>query len=209
MANLNKDDANSFLLRVGHRLTSKHDLMSRYASRIENLFAHFHSVGAHGHSSALQNIVLGLTSTLPPNLLERSPLQLDGQLIASRARTPGIRSRQISAFLRSSRPKYRWLSRGIGIGANRIAIGEGQPWYLTVNSFQWYDGITWMRALHQGWSRHPPGAFDAYLGTRQTTVTRLMASSLGDGFADFLLGIPSASSLALQTERPCRFRRTQ
>jgi hypothetical protein len=36
VANLSsRDDADSFLMRVDHRLTNKHDLMSRYAPRIE------------------------------------------------------------------------------------------------------------------------------------------------------------------------------
>ncbi len=50
---------------------------------------------------------------------------------------------------------------------------------------------------------------DAYLGTRQNNTYTFSGRFTGDGFADFLLGIPSIMSLALKPNDLARFRRTQ
>jgi outer membrane receptor protein involved in Fe transport len=50
---------------------------------------------------------------------------------------------------------------------------------------------------------------DAFLATRQNNSYTFNGQFSRDGFADFLLGIPSSSSLALKPNDPARFRRTQ
>ena len=90
-------------------------------------------------------------------------------------------------------------------------MAKRNPWFLTVNSFQWYDGITWTRGTHS----IKAGAdirrvrSDAFLATRQNNSYTFNGQFTRDGFADFLLGIPSSSSMALKPNDLARFRRTQ
>ncbi len=59
---------------MDHRLTSKHDLMSRYTLQDREIYTPgtFTRVGGVGIPQRFQNIVLGLTSTLSPNLLNEA-----------------------------------------------------------------------------------------------------------------------------------------
>ena len=216
VANLSsKDDADSYLFRVDHRISSKHDFMSRYAIQDREIYTPgtFTRVGGTAIPQRFQNIVLGLTSTLRPNLLNEARVsygrtvnrqqgQNTGNPIAADLGVPFAPRDAINAG----------FPEGISLGPSPITgLGEGQPWFLTVNSFQWYDGITWTRGTHS----IKTGAdirrvrSDAYLGTRQNNGYTFNGQFTRDGFADFLLGIPSASSLALKPNDLARFRRTQ
>ena len=99
---------------------------------------------------------------------------------------------------------------GIGLGNTTIAfltLIEQQPWFLTTNTFQWYDGITWSRGKHN----YQAGAdirrhrADAYLGTRQNNSYTFSGQFSGDGFSDFLLEhrvVPSRSRWRRMRPRP-------
>ena len=74
-----------------------------------------------------------------------------------------------------------------------------------MNSFQWYDGITWTR----GNASIKAGAdirrvrSDAFLATRQNNSYTFDGEFTGDGFGDFLLGIPSRIQPGSEAQRPC------
>jgi outer membrane receptor protein involved in Fe transport len=79
-----------------------------------------------------------------------------------------------------------------------------------VNTFQWYDGITWSKGKHNikaggDIRRHRA---DAFLGTRLNNSYTFTGQFSGDGFADFLLGDMASSSIALSPNETGRFRRT-
>ena len=69
-------------------------------------------------------------------------------------------------------------------------LSEQQPWFLTVNSFQWYDGVTWSRgqAQFQGGGEVRRHRADAYLGTRLNNSYVFSGQFSGDGFADSCSG---------------------
>ncbi len=216
IANLSsEDDANSYLLRVDHRISSKHDFMSRYAIQDRDIFTPgtFTRVGGTIIPQRFQNIVLGLTSTLTPNLLNEARFSYGRTVNRQQGQTTGIPIAADLGIPFAPRDAVNaGFPEGIGLGTTAIAgIGEGKPWFLTVNSFQWYDGITWTRGTHS----IKAGAdirrvrSDAFLATRQNHSYTFNGQFTRDGFGDFLLGIPSSSSLALKPNDPARFRRTQ
>jgi hypothetical protein len=216
VANLSsRDDADSFLFRVDHRFSSKHDLMSRYALQDREIYTPgtFTRVGGTAIPQRFQNIVLGLTSTLTPNLLNEARVSFGRTVNRQQGQTTG---NPIAADLgipfAPRDPINSGFPEGIGLGTTAISgIGEGKPWFLTVNSFQWYDGITWTRAAHaiKAGADIRRVRSDAFLATRQNNSYTFNGQFTRDGFADFLLGIPSSSSLALKPNDPARFRRTQ
>jgi len=216
VANLSsKDDGDSFLVRVDHRLSGKHDFMSRYALQDREIYTPgtFTRVGAQIIPQRFQNIVLGLTSTLRPNLLNEARFSYGRTVNRQQGQNTG---NPIAADLgipfAARDPFNAGFPEGIGLGTTAITgIGEGNPWFLTVNSFQWYDGITWTRGTHS----IKAGAdirrvrSDAFFATRQNHSYTFNGQFTRDGFGDFLLGIPSVSSMALKPNDTARFRRTQ
>ena len=216
VANLSsKDDGDSFLVRVDHRLSGKHDFMSRYALQDREIYAPgvFTRVGGTVIPQRFQNIVLGLTSTLKPNLLNEARFSYGRTVNRQQGQNTG---NPIAADLgipfAATDPINAGFPEGVSYQTSAIAnIGEANPWFLTVNSFQWYDGITWTRGTHS----IKAGAdirrvrSDAFLATRQNHSYTFNGQFTRDGFGDFLLGIPSSSSMALKPNDLARFRRTQ
>ena len=156
--------------------------------------------------------MVGLTSIITPRFLNefrasygrainRTMGQNSGNPIAYQAGVP---------FAPSSGESAGFVE-GLGL-SNTMTTGlsEMQPWFLTVNTFQFYDGVTWSRGKHNFKAgadvrRHRA---DAFLGTRQNNSYTFSGQFSGDGFADFLLGYPSNSSIALAPNETGRFRRT-
>ena len=85
-----------------------------------------------------------------------------------------------------------------------------QAWLLQVNTFQWYDGITWMHGKHAikaGLDIHRIQA-DSDFGTHANGQYYFYGQYTGDGFAEFLLGEPSVVDGALHNSAQ-QYRETQ
>lgn len=215
-ANLSsRDDLDSYLFRVDHRISSRHDFMSRYTVQDREIYTPgtFTQVGGVAIPQRFQNIVLGLTSTLTPSLLNEARFSYGRTVNRQQGQNTG---KPIAADLgipfAPRDPINAGFVESIGLSNTLISgIGEQQPWFLTVNSFQWYDAITWTKGSHS----LKTGAdirrvrSDAYLGTRQNNGYTFSGAFTGDGFSDFLLGIPATASIALKPNDTARFRRTQ
>lgn len=208
------DDYDSGILRYDWRINTRHDLMTRYGISDVNKYTPgtYPEVGGQAQPQKFQNLVVGLTSIISPRFLNefrtsygrtinRTKGQNSGNPIAANAGVPfAPRSGDSAGFV-----------EGIGLSNTAISgFSETQPWFLTVNTFQFYDGVTWSRGKHNFKAggdvrRHRA---DAFLGTRQNNSYTFSGQFTGDGFADFLLGIPSSSSIALAPNEIGRFRRT-
>lgn len=204
----------SGLFRYDWRMTDKHDLMVRYG--IQNIDNYtpgtFPLVGGLVVPQKPQNLAVNVTSILSTRLLNEFRASYGRQIHRQRGQNSGnpIAANAGVPFAPKEGSGAGFVE-GIGLG-NTIfsALSEQQPWFLTVNSFQWYDGITWSQGKHNikagaDVRRHRA---DAFLGTRLNNSYTFSGQFSGDGFTDFLLGNMSASSVALAPNETGRFRRT-
>lgn len=210
-----QDDQNNYLLRVDHRLTDHNDLMFRYGSQGVERFTPgtYASVGGVVQPQRFQGSVLGLTTSFTPTLLNearfnysrsinRTRGQNSGDPLAANAGVPFAPTAGLGAGFPTS------ISFSRSLVSN---ITETQPWFLTVNTFQWYDGITWIRDNHtlKVGADIRRSRSDATLYSNSNNVYAFSGQFTGDGFADFLLGYPGSATLSLKENDPARFRRTQ
>src|SRR5437016_7934612 len=144
------NDYDSGLFRFDWRLTDKHDLTVRYG--IQNLYQYtpgtFPAVGGLIVPEKPQNLAINLTSVITLRLLNefrasyarqihRQQGQNSGTPIAANAGVPfAPKSGSGAGFVESLS-----LSNTAFTG-----LSEQQPWFLTVNTFQWYDGVKIGRA---------------------------------------------------------------
>ncbi|MBM3740336.1 MAG: hypothetical protein FJW39_31665, partial [Acidobacteria bacterium] len=208
------NDTDAGLFRYDWRVTNKHDLMVRYGIQEINAYTPgtFSQVGGLIVPQKPQNLAMNVTSILTPTLLNEFRASYGRQIHRQRGQNSGnpIAANAGVPFAPKEGSGAGFVE-GIGLG-NTIftALGEQQPWFLTVNSFQWYDGITWTRGKHNikvggDVRRHRA---DAFLGTRLNNSYTFSGQFSGDGFSDFLLGNISSSSVALAPNETGRFRRT-
>lgn len=208
------NDYDSALFRYDWRLTNKHDLMVRYGFQDINQYnpGTFSQVGGLIIPQKPQNLAVNLTSIMTPRLLNEFRASYGRQIHRQRGQNSGnpIAANAGIPFAPKEGSGAGFVE-GIGFG-NTIftALGEAQPWFLTVNSFQFYDGITWSRGKHNikaggDIRRHRA---DAFLGTRLNNQYTFSGQFSGDGFSDFLLGNMASSSIALAPNETGRFRRT-
>ena len=208
-------DSNNYLIKVDQILTPSETLMGRYANQSNDrrVPGAFPLVGGMLQPQGFQNALLNLTSAFSPTLLNeahfsysrtinRTKGQNTGDPIAADAGVPFAGTSGFNAGFPES----------IGIGTSAISgLGETQPWYLTVNTFQWYDGVTVIRGSHSlkaGVDIRRVRA-DAATGTHQNNDYTFSGQFSGDGFSDFLLGAPSSETLVLLPNAAGRFRATQ
>ena len=173
----------------------------------------FPDVGGQIQPQRFQNALLSLTSVFSPALvneahfsygrtINRTKGQNTGNPIAANAGVPFAFSDSFNAG----------FPEQIGMGNSAISgIAEGQPWFLTVNTFQWYDGITWVHASHTvkagGEARR--NRADASIATHANNDYAFSGQFTGDGFADFLLGLPASETLVLAPNGSSRLRDTE
>ena len=174
------DDYDSGIFRYDWRVTNKHDLMVRYGISDVDKFSPgtFPTVGGQAQPQRFQNVVAGLTSIITPRFLNefrasygrtinRTMGQNSGNPIAYQAGVP---------FAPASGESAGFVE-GLSLSNTAITgLGETQPWFLTVNTFQFYDGVTWSRGKHNFKAgadirRHRA---DAFLGTRQNNQLHLL-----------------------------------
>lgn len=209
-----KANVNSGIMRWDYRLTNKHDLSARYAMQdIDNYTpGTFPDVGGLLVPQRPQNLTLNLTSIITPRFLNEFRASYGRQTHRQRGQNSGnpIAANAGIPFAPRSGPGAGFVE-SIGLGNTAFSgLGEQQPWFLTVNTFQWYDGITWSQGKHNikagvDIRRHRA---DAFLGTRLNNQYSFSGQFTGDGFTDFLLGNMASSSIALAENETGRFRRT-
>jgi hypothetical protein len=208
------NDYDSGLFRFDWRLNNSNDLMVRYAIQDINQYTPgtFPTVGGLVIPQKPQNLAINLTTVISPRLLNEFRASYGRQIHRQRGQNSGnpIAANAGVPFAPKEGSSAGFVE-GIGLGNTTIAgISEQQPWFLTTNTFQWYDGITWSRGKHNikagaDIRRHRA---DAYLGTRQNNSYTFSGQFSGDGFSDFLLGNMASSSIALAPNETGRFRRT-
>lgn len=204
----------SGLFRYDWRMTDKHDLMVRYGMQnIDNYTpGTFPLVGGLIVPQKPQNLAINVTSILSSKLLNEFRASYGRQIHRQRGQNSGnpIAANAGIPFAPKEGSGAGFVE-GIGLGNTGFAaLSEQQPWFLTVNSFQWYDGITWSQGKHNikaGFDIRRHRA-DAFLGTRLNNQYTFSGQFSGDGFTDFLLGDMASSSIALAPNETGRFRRT-
>jgi hypothetical protein len=209
-----RNNSDNYLIKIDHNFSSSQHLMGRYGSQSNDRYTPltFPTIGGQLQPQRFQNSMLGLTSAFSPTLLNeghfsysrtanRTRGQNTGNPIAANAGVPfAPTSGDLSGFPET-----------IGLGNTTISgLSEGQPWFLTVNTFQWYDGITWIHGGHSvraGVDIRRIRA-DALIATHLNNNYTFSGQFSGDGFADFLLGTPSTDFLVLAPNQQGRFRTT-
>jgi hypothetical protein len=208
------NDSDNYLIKVDHSISPGESLMGRYGSQSNDRYIPltFPTVGGQKQPQRFQNAVLSLTSSITPSLLNEAHFSYSRTINRTAGQNTGdpIAANAGIPFAATSGPNAGF-PEGIGIGSSAISgLSEGQPWYLTVNTFQWYDGITWIHGSHSvkaGVDIRRMRA-DAAIATHQNNAYTFSGQFSGDGFADFLLGNPSSETLVLAPNQPGRFRST-
>ena len=208
------NDYDSGLFRFDWQLNTKNALMVRYG--IQDIYQYtpgtFPGVGGLIVPQKPQNLAVNLTSILSTRLLNEFRASYGRQIHRQRGQNSGnpIAANAGVPFAPKDGSGAGFVE-SLGL-SNTIfsSLSEQQPWFLTVNTFQWYDGITWSRGKHNlkagaDIRRHRA---DAFLGTRLNNSYNFTGQFSGDGFADFLLGDMASSSVALAPNETGRFRRT-
>ncbi|MBM3801964.1 MAG: TonB-dependent receptor [Acidimicrobiia bacterium] len=210
------DDLDSFLVRFDHRVSDKHNFMARYA--VQDIFRSSPSpqgyplVGGQLTPQRFQNLVGGLTSTLSPNVLNEFRMSYGRTVHRLRGQNTGNPIAADLGIPYALRDNFNSGMTNISLnGTTFSGLGEGTPWYLTVNSFQWYDGVTWTRGKHNikfgGDFRRNVAPVN--FATRLNNSYIFNGQFSGDAFADFLLGLQAESWLALKANDPAKFTRHQ
>jgi hypothetical protein len=208
------NDYDSGLFRYDWRINSKHDLMVRYG--IQDIYQYtpgtFPTVGGLIVPQKPQNLAANVTSVLTNRFLNEFRVSYGRQIHRQRGQNSGnpIAANAGVPFAPKEGSGAGFVE-GLGMTNTVISsLSEQQPWFLTVNTFQWYDGITWSKGKHNikagiDVRRHRA---DAFLGTRLNNSYNFTGQFSGDGFSDFLLGNMASSSVALSPNETGRFRRT-
>lgn len=209
-----KNDYDSALFRYDWRINSKHDLMVRYGFQDIDQYTPgtFPTVGGLVIPQKPQNLAANVTSILTTRLLNEFRASYGRQIHRQRGQNSGnpIAANAGVPFAPKEGNSAGFVE-GLGLTNTTFSsLSEQQPWFLTVNTFQWYDGITWSRGKHNikagvDIRRHRA---DAFLGTRQNNSYNFTGQFSGDGFTDFLLGNMASSSIALSPNETGRFRRS-
>jgi hypothetical protein len=208
------NDYDSGLFRWDYRLNNKNDLMVRYG--MQDIYQYtpgtFSTVGGLIIPQKPQNLAANLTTIISPHVLNEFRASYGRQIHRQRGQNSGnpIAANAGVPFAPTSGDGAGFVE-GLGLGNTTISsLSEQQPWFLTVNTFQWYDGITWTKGKHnlKGGADIRRHRADAFLGTRLNNSYTFSGQFSGDGFSDFLLGNMSSSSVALAPNDTGRFRRT-
>ncbi|MFN0165190.1 MAG: carboxypeptidase regulatory-like domain-containing protein [Bryobacteraceae bacterium] len=216
VANLaGRDNADSFQVRGDHRINQGNEIFGRYNSTEVDRFTPgtFPRAGGVVQPQRFQNAALGLTSNLRPNLLNEFRFAFNRATNRSRGQNNGTPVAADAGVPFAYRDPLRaGFISGMGLGNSLVTgISEGGlPWFLTVNQFQFWDGITWVRGRHNLKAGADVSRIrsDAFLGTHGNGNYTFDGRHTGDGFADFLLGYPSSAILQLVPNETGRFRRT-
>lgn len=209
-----KDYYDNYLGRFDYNLSQKNSIMARYGFEKVNQYTPgtYPLVGGQAQPQGFQNGVITLTSNLTPSLLNVARFGYDRTVNETTGQNTGNPIAANAGMLfGATGPFYSGFPEGVGLSTTRISgIGEGQPWFLHVNAFQWYDGVTW---IHQNHTVEAGGTIlhtqaDQQYATHSNGSYSFSGQYTGNGFADFLLGYPSHILTATAPNAGDRFRFT-
>ena len=208
------NDSDNYLIKIDHNISAGESLTGRYGSQSNDRYIPltFPTVGGQKQPQRFQNALLSLSSAITPRFLNEAHFSYSRTINRTAGQNTGnpIAANAGIPFAPASGPNSGFPET-ISIGSSAISsLSEGQPWFLTVNSFQWYDGITWIHGSHSvkaGVDIRRIRA-DAAIATHSNNQYTFSGQFSGDGFADFLLGVPSSELLLLAANQPGRFRTT-
>lgn len=208
-----RDDLDSYLVRLDQRLGSRHDLFGRYTMQDVDRWSPgtYPRVGGQLQPQRFQGFTAGTTSVFSPTLLNEARFSFNRTVNRTKGQNTGNPiAAELGIPFAPRDPNNAGFVQSIALQNTAISgIGEGQPWYLTVNQYQGYDGVTWIRGAHTlkfgaDIKRQAP---TAELGTHQNHNYTFTGQFSGDGFADFLFGVPGSALMALKPNDPATFER--
>ena len=201
--------------RIDFNISPRHTLMGRYALNNGYRFTggSYPKVGGEILPQRFQNGALTLTSNLTPQLLNEARFTYDRSVSNGRGQNTGSTFvTNLNLPFSTDDPVQRGFFEDIDMYSTVIGSFDEYPqaWLLQVNTFQWYDGITWMHGKHAikaGLDIHRIQA-DSDFGTHANGQYYFYGQYTGDGFAEFLLGEPSVVDGALHNSAQ-QYRETQ
>ena len=209
-----RNNSDNYLVKIDHNFTPSETLTGRYASQSNDKYTPltFPTIGGQKQPQRFQNALLSLTSAFTPTLLNEAHFSYSRTVNRTQGQNTGTPiAAQAGIPFAPSSGSNSGFPETLGIGSSAISgLSEGQPWFLTVNTFQWYDGITWVHGSHTvkaGVDIRRIRA-DALIATHENNSYTFSGQFTGDGFADFLLGDPSSELLVLNANQAGRFRTT-
>lgn len=210
-----KNFYDNYLGRFDYTLSQKNSIMARYGFQKNDIYTPggFDLVGGQRQPQGFQNGVIALTSSLSPTLVNVARFGYDRTVNETTGQNTGNPiAAQAGIVFGGTGPFYSGFPESIGLSTTKISgIGEGQPWFLHVNSYQWYDAVTWVHHNHSvqaGFSIMRIQADQQY-GTHSNGDYSFSGQYSGNGFGDFLLGNPSSILVATAPDAGQRYRFTQ
>ena len=199
----NQIDINAFLTRVDFALSQKNTLMARYAyQNINQVYpGPFPLVGGYRNPELYQNLAIGWTSNVTPNFVNQFRFGYGrwNNFAAGQNQGNPI-AQKLGLMFHSASPVDAGFVQQVTLNTTIFnGIGETYPFLILNNTFQWYDGITWVHG------KHTVKAGANIMRNRDITDCAVDANGAytfsgqytGDGFADFLLGYPNQLTATL------------
>lgn len=192
-----QDNYNNYLGRFDYNLSEKNSIMARYGDETVSLYTPgtYPLVGGQAQPQDFQNAAIGLTTDISPTLVNVARFGYDRTVNETTGQNTGNPiAAKAGMLFGASGSFYSGFPEGIGLSSTLISgIGEGQPWFLHTNSYQWYDGLTWMhhnQTIETGFSISHSHIKQQY-ATHSNGDYTFSGQYTGNGFGDFLLGNPS------------------
>ncbi len=208
-----QSDQDTWLLRGDHRVANGHDLMVRYAD--QKLYSFSPGSGpSFGGGVAVplaRGVASSLTSTLSPRLVNE--LRFGWSFIENRF--AGQNAGKPVAYEAGIPFAYKdgeLAGAPTTIALQKTVIGnivESQIQRYTNEMKQFYDSVTWIRGAHN-WKMGGDVklvASDVVGATNANGNYTFSGDITGDGFGDFLLGLPLTSRTQIRPNLESRFRR--
>jgi carboxypeptidase family protein len=194
----NQINQDSFLARVDYSLSEKNALMIRYGyQNFSQIYpGTFPLVGGSQNPERFQNGAMTLTSSITPHFLNEFRFGYNRWNNFSEGQNRGKPiDQELGIKLYTSEPFDQGFPGGISFGNSTISgVGESDPFLVLTNTFQFYDGVTWIHGAHTvkaGASMmRNRGITDCVV--HGNGVYSFSGQYTGDGFADFLLGYPNS-----------------
>ncbi|MGH9344202.1 MAG: hypothetical protein ACRD19_10615, partial [Terriglobia bacterium] len=148
-----KNFYDNYLGRFDYVLSQKNSLMASYGWQKNDIYTPgaFPLVGGARQPQGFQNGVLGLTSDISPMLVNVARFGYDRTVNETTSQNSGNPiAANLGMTFGSTLPFYADFPESIGLSSTLISgTGHAQvPWFLHLDTYEWYDGVTWMHNNH-------------------------------------------------------------
>ncbi|MEP6536496.1 MAG: TonB-dependent receptor [Bryobacteraceae bacterium] len=198
-------DQNNWLVRADHRLTDNNDLMGRYARQSFDRYTPgaFPEAGGLSVPQTFENTGIGLTTRVTPTLISEFRFgfsRLISTSVGQNFYKPVMKELGLNFQGQASADQLYGYPESIVLSNTSISTySEGLPRIQKSEVYQFTEGVTWAHNNH---------TFKFGADIRRSRAHELLANYVrrsytfsgqysGDGFADFLLGYPSALNVGL------------